>query len=91
MGEVVQVVLVGVGFLFKAYVMIGLEVVAVFGIEEEPFQRIPHEERNVEQFALLGGMNALMVQLYGIQWRSREDEAKQANRIERLAYRKFLD
>ena len=52
--EVVEVVLVAVGFLFEADVAVGLHVVAVLEEQDEPLQEVPEEEGQVEQFLLLG-------------------------------------
>ena len=68
MAQVVQVVLMVVGLLLKADVEVCLEAIAVFGEQEEPFEHIPQIEADVEQFTLLGGVDALVVELHGIEF-----------------------
>lgn len=52
-----------VGFLFEADVAVGLCAVAVLEEQDEPFDAVPEEEGQVEQFLLLGGMNEFVVEL----------------------------
>ena len=59
--QILQVRLVVVGFFFEANVTIGFLSVPIFQVKEQPFYSIPNEERKVEQFFLLGGMNAFVI------------------------------
>lgn len=77
--EVAEVVLVAVGFLFEVDVAVGLCAVAVLEEQNEPFDAVPEEEGQVEQFLLLGGMNEFVVELLPSQRTDREDEAKQTD------------
>lgn len=89
--QVVQVVLMVVGLLLKADVEVGLEAIAVFGEQEEPFEHIPQIEADVEQFTLLGGVDALVVELHGIEFLYGEDDAKEINGIEATHEGETLD
>lgn len=82
MAQVVQVVLMVVGLLLKSDVEVSLEAIAVFGEQEEPFEHIPQIEADVEQFTLLGGVDALVVELRGIEFLYGEDDAKEVDGIE---------
>ena len=82
MAQVVQVVLMVVGLLLEADVEVCFEAVAVFGEQEEPFEHIPQIEADVEQFTLLGGVDALVVELHGIELLYGEDDAKEVDGIE---------
>ena len=81
MAQVVQVVLMVVGLLLEADVEVCFEAVAVFGEQEEPFEHIPQIEADVEQFTLLGGVDALVVELHGIELLHGEDDAKEVDGI----------
>lgn len=48
----------------------------VFGEQEEPFEHIPQIEADVEQLTLLGGVDALVVELHDIELLHGEDDAK---------------
>ena len=74
--QVVQVVLMVVGLLLKADVEVCFEAVVVFGEQEEPFEHIPQIEADVEQLTLLGGVDALVVELHDIELLHGEDDAK---------------
>jgi hypothetical protein len=89
--HVVQVVLMVVGFLLKSNVEVGLEAIAVFGEQEEPFEHIPQIEADVEQLPLLGGVDALVVELHGIELLHGEDDAKEVDGIETAHERETLD
>ena len=91
MAQVVQVVLMVVGLLLEADMEVGLEAIAVFGEQEEPFEHIPQIEADVEQFTLLGGVDALVVELRGIELLNGEDDAKEINGIESAHERETLD
>lgn len=82
MAHVAQVVLMVVGLLFKADVEVGLEAFAVFGEQEEPFEHIPQIEADVEQLPLLRSVDALVVELRGIELLHGEDDAKEIDGIE---------
>ena len=81
MVQVVQVVLMVVGLLLKADVEVGLEAIAVFGEQEEPFEHIPQIEADVEQLSLLRSVDALVVELHGIEFLHGEDDAKEVDGI----------
>ena len=51
-----------VGFLFEADVAVGLCAVAVLEEQDEPFDAVPEEEGQVEQLALLGGVDKFMIE-----------------------------
>ena len=89
--QVVQVVLMVVGLLLKADVEVCFEAVAVFGEQEEPFEHIPQIEADVEQLPLLGSVDALVVELHGIEFLYGEDDAKEINGIEAAHERETLD
>jgi len=89
--QVVQVVLMVVGLLFKADVEVSLELIAVFGEQKEPFEHIPQIEADVEQLPLLGSVDALVVELHGIEFLYGEDDAKEINGIEAAHERETLD
>ena len=82
MAQVFQVVLMVVGLLLEADVEVCLDAVAVFDEQEEPFEHIPQIEADVEQFTLLGGVDALVVEFRGIELLHGEDDAKEINGIE---------
>ena len=82
MAQVFQVVLMVVGLLLEADMEVRLEAVAVFGEQEEPLEHIPQIEADVEQFTLLGGVDALVVEFRGIEILNGEDDAKEINGIE---------
>ena len=86
--QVVRVVLVIVGLLLEADVEVGLEAVVVFGEQEEPFENIPQIEADVEQLPLLGGVDALVVELHGIELLHGEDDAEEVDGIEATHERK---
>ena len=89
--QVVQVVLMVVGLLLEADVEVCFEAVAVFGEQEEPFEHIPQIEADVEQFTLLGGVDALVVELHGIELLHGEDDAKEIDGIEAAHERETPD
>lgn len=91
MAQVVQVVLMVVGLLLEADVEVCFEAVAVFGEQEEPFEHIPQIEADVEQFTLLGGVDALVVELHGIELLHGEDDAKEIDGIEAAHERETPD
>ena len=74
--QIVQVVLMGIGLFLKADMVIGFQAIAVFDIEHQPLYAIPNEEGQVEQLFLLGGMDALVVQLGSSQRSDGKNEAK---------------
>ena len=80
-----------VGLLLKADVEVCLEAIAVFGEQEEPFEHIPQIEADVEQFTLLGSVDALVVELHGIEFLYGEDDAKEVDGIEAAHERETLD
>ena len=51
-----------VGFLFEADVAVGLCAVAVLEEQDEPFDAVPEEEGQVEQFPLLSRVDELVVE-----------------------------
>ena len=54
----------------------------VFGEQEEPFEHIPQIEADVEQLTLLGGVDALVVELHDIELLHGEDDAEEVDGIE---------
>ena len=52
-----------VGFLFEADVAVGLCAVAVLEEQDEPFQEVPDEEGQVQQFPLLSRVDEFVVEL----------------------------
>ena len=91
MAQVVQVVLMVVGLLLEADMQVCLEAVAVFGEQEEPFEHIPQIEADVEQLPLLSGVDALVVELHGIEFLYGEDDAEEVDGIEAAHERETLD
>lgn len=63
--QVVQVILISVGFFLKTDVEVCLYSVAILYQQTEPFDDVPKVKTNVKQFLLLGGVDALMVQIHG--------------------------
>ena len=91
MVQVFQVVLMVIGLFLEADVEVGFEAIAVFGEQEEPFEHIPQIEADVEQFTLLGGVDALVVELRGIELLHGEDDAEEVDGIEAAHERETLD
>lgn len=91
MAQVFQVVLMVVGLLLEADMEVRLEAVAVFGEQEEPLEHIPQIEADVEQFTLLGGVDALVVEFRGIELLHGEDNAEEIDGIEAAHERETLD
>ena len=91
MVQVFQVVLMVVGLLLKADVEVCIEAIAVFGEQEEPFEHIPQIEADVEQLPLLGSVDALVVELHGIEFLCGEDDAKEVDGIEATHEGETLD
>ena len=91
MAQVFQVVLVVVGLLLEADVEVCLDAVVVFDEQEEPFEHIPQIEADVEQFTLLGGVDALVVEFRGIELLHGEDNAEEIDGIEAAHERETLD
>ncbi len=60
-GEVGEVVAVGVGFAFEGDVFVGFMLIPVLQEAEEPFQYIKNIEGHIEELALLGIVDALMI------------------------------
>jgi hypothetical protein len=89
--QVAQVVLMVIGFLFKANVVVGLKAVAVFHAEHKPLNDIPKEKRYIEQFTLLRSMNVLMIKLHVIQRPDSEYNAKETDGQKVIAHRQPLD
>ena len=71
-----------VGLLLKSDVEVDLEAIAVFGEQEEPFEHKPQIEADVEQFTLLGCVDAHVVEFRGIELLHGEDNAKEIDGIE---------
>lgn len=59
--KIMQVALVFVSLPFESDMVVGCCPPAEFREVEKPFHEIPDEERQIEQLALLGGMDALMI------------------------------
>ena len=78
-GQITEVVLVAVGFLLESDMVVSRGPVMVLEPQHKPFDAIPDEKRQVEQFTLLRRMNQLMIQFHGVEVSKREDEAKQVN------------
>ena len=53
-----------VGFLFDADVAVGLCAVAVLEEQDEPFDAVPEDEGQVEQFPLLSRVDELVVEFH---------------------------
>lgn len=53
-----------VGFLFEADVAVGLCAVAVLEEQDEPFDAVPDEKGQVEQFPLLSRVDELVVEFH---------------------------
>ena len=83
--------MVAICLLLKADIVISLDSVPVFDTEYQPFDAIPDEEGNVEQFPLLSHMNEFMVNGIGTQRFSGQDKLPQRQRKEILPQREFLD
>lgn len=64
-GQIVGLGLVAVGLALEADAVIGLDAVAVAHHEHQPLGGVPQEEGQEEQFALLGGVYALVVKFLG--------------------------
>ena len=64
-------------FFLKADIVISLERVPVFDAEHQPLYAVPDEERNVEQFPLLGHMDELVINGIAVQRLSGQDEFPQ--------------
>ena len=75
----------------KADIVICLVFVPVFDTEHQPFNAIPDEKGNVEQFSLLGHMNELMIDGIGSQWFFGQDKLPKRQRKEILPQGEFLD
>jgi hypothetical protein len=56
----------GIGLFLKTDMEVGLVGIAIFKVKYQPLYAIPDKKGNVEQLLLLGGMDGLMVGLYGI-------------------------
>lgn len=89
--QVFQVVLMVVGLLLKSDVEVGFETIAVFGEQEEPFEHIPQIEADVEQLPLLRSVDALVVELHGIELLHGENDAKEVDGIEAAHERETPD
>ena len=59
--KIIQIVLMSVGFFFKTDVEIGLCPIAVLEEEAKPFDSVPDEERQIEEFALLCRVDQFVV------------------------------
>jgi hypothetical protein len=55
-----------IGLFLKTDMEVGLVGIAIFKVKYQPLYAIPDKKGNVEQLLLLGGMDGLMVGLYGI-------------------------
>lgn len=88
--QVVEVMLMAIGFLLKAYVPIGFDAVAILQQQDEPLHAVPKKERQVEQFALLRCVDKFMVELSLVERTDREDEAEQADGQEALSKKDTL-
>lgn len=64
-GQIVGLGLVAVGLALEADAVVGLDAVAVAHHEHQPLGGVPQEEGQEEQFALLGGVYALVVKFLG--------------------------
>lgn len=89
-GEVAEVVLMLVGFLFETDVAIGFHAVAVLHEQHEPLDAVPEEEGQVEQFALLRCMDEFVIEFRLVERTDREDEAKQTDGQEALSKKNTL-
>ena len=74
--QILIVVLMSICLLFKADMEVGFRPIPVFEVQNQPLDAIPDEERDIEQFLLLGRMNEFMIQFPGVQRSNREDKAK---------------
>ena len=80
--QIAGIVLVVIGFPFKADAPVGLPSVAQTGIVVEPLHAIPQQETHIEQFELLARMDAFMAQLSIRQRTAGHDEAEQIDGVE---------
>ena len=61
--QIVQVGLMMIGFLLETDVEIGFLPISIFEEENPPLYGVPDEERDIQKFSLLCGVNLFMVQL----------------------------
>ena len=80
-----------VGLFLKTDVEVGFEAITVSDEQIEPFNEIPEIKADVEQLPLLGCVDALMVQLHGIEFLHGEDDAEKVDGIEATHERETPD
>lgn len=56
----------GIGLFLKTDMEVGPGGIVIFKVKHQPLYAIPDKKGNIEQLLLLGGMDGLMVGLYGI-------------------------
>ena len=83
--------MVAICLLLKADIVISLDSVPVSDTEHQPFDAVPDEEGNVEQFPLLSYMNELMIYGSGAQRFFGQNELAQRQRQEIFPQGEFLD
>lgn len=89
--KVVQVVLVAVRLALEADVAVRLGGVAIPDKQHKPLGDVPQQKRHIQQFALLDGMNAFVVQLHSTERPPCEDEPEEADGVVRLRHRQPPD
>ncbi len=89
--QIGEVILMAVGFFLKTDIVIRFEPVSVFDAEHQPFDAVPDEERNVEQFPLLRHMDEFMIDGIAVQWLSGQDELAKCQCQEILPKGELLD
>lgn len=78
----------GVGFALEGDGAVGGEEIAsMLDQSHKPFDEIEDIEGNIEQFAHLGGVDALVVQVHGIQLTFGEHHSEEVDRQIPLPYR----
>ena len=83
--------MVAICLLLKADIVISLDSVPVSDTEHQPFDAVPDEEGNVEQFPLLSHMNELMIYGSGAQRFFGQNELAPRQRQEILPKRNSLN
>ena len=75
--KIMHVALVLVSLPFESDMVVGSCPPAEFREIEKPFHKIPDEERQIEQLALLGGMDALMINFLCSELPTGKDHSKE--------------
>lgn len=80
--KIVQVMLVGVGFLLKPDAVIGFHPIMKLEKQNSPFNDVPEIERNIQEFFCLCSVNQLVVLFFFRHLNAGEDNAKEIDGIE---------